>query len=93
MLCLQFTKMIQIQKMNNGYQNEKDLIEAFCALGGNSDKTGTVATNKLKGICDEFELSIDIAELVTLYDADNSGFIDYEEFAAMLKDDAIEGGK
>ena len=67
--------------------------QAFQALGGNSDKTGSVATTKLKGICDDFELSIDIDELVALYDDDNSGFIDYEEFAAMLKDDAVDAAK
>ena len=46
-----------------------------------------MATSQLKAVCDDFELSIDIDELVALYDADNSGFIDYEEFAAMLKDE------
>ena len=29
-------------------------------------------------------------ELVALYDTDCSGFIDFEEFALMLKDDAVE---
>ena len=52
-----------------------------------------MATTKLKGICDDFELSIDIDELVALYDDDNSGFIDYEEFAAMMKDDALDAAK
>jgi Ca2+-binding EF-hand superfamily protein len=93
MTISQFVKMMQIQKLNNGYQNEQDLIEAFQALGGNEDKSGSVATSKLKGICDDFELSIDIGELVALYDSDNSGFIDYEEFAAMLKDDAGDDKK
>ena len=55
--------MMQIQKLNNGYQNEQDLIEAFQALGGNEDKSGSVSTSKLTGICDDFELSIDIGEL------------------------------
>ena len=64
--------------------------QAFQGLGGNADKTGTVSTTQLKGICDDFELSIDMDELVALYDTDCSGFIDYEEFALMLKDDAVE---
>ena len=84
--------MMQIQKLNNGYQNEQDLIEAFQALGGNEDKSGSVATSKLKGICDDFELSMTSASL-SLFTTPNSGFIDYEEFAAMLKDDAGDDKK
>ena len=41
----------------------------------------------MKEICEDFELSININELLALYDRDNSGFIDYDEFALMLKDD------
>ena len=61
--------------------------QAFQGLGGNADKTGSVCTSKLKEICEDFELSIKIDELLALYDRDNSGFIDYDEFALMLKDD------
>ena len=79
--------MIQIQMSGKMGRNESDTIEAFIALGGNQDKTGSVTTESLKSIIDQFELSINIQELINEYDADNSGYIDFEEFSAMLSDD------
>ena len=79
--------MIQIQMSGKMGRNESDTIEAFIALGGNADKTGSVTTESLKSIIDQFELSINIQELINEYDADNSGFIDFEEFSAMLSDE------
>lgn len=87
---LQFIKMVQIHKFNNDGTDQEGMVEAFVALGGQVDKSGTVATAKLKEVCDDFELTIDIAELVAMYDADQSGFIDFEEFALMLRDDPVQ---
>jgi Ca2+-binding EF-hand superfamily protein len=46
-----------------------------------------VSTEALKSVCEDFELSIDIEELVSLYDEDKSGLIDFEEFSHMLSDE------
>ena len=81
---------MQLQKALNGHLNERDMIEAFCSLGGNDDRTGTVSSSALQSVCEDFELTIDIQELVSLYDTDNSGFIDFEEFSSMLTDHEAE---
>ena len=60
-------------------------VDAFIALGGNQDKTGQVSTDKLRHIVKEFGLTIDINRLIAETDTDKSGFIDYNEFAVMMK--------
>lgn len=60
-------------------------VDAFIALGGNADKTGQVSAEKLRLIVKEFGLTIDIERLIREVDTDHSGFIDYQEFAVMMK--------
>lgn len=60
-------------------------VDAFIALGGNADKTGQVSTDKLRHVVKEFGLTIDINRLIAETDTDRSGFIDYNEFAVMMK--------
>jgi Ca2+-binding EF-hand superfamily protein len=60
-------------------------LDAFVALGGNRDQSGVVSTERLRSIVrNDFALPIDIDRLIREADTDGSGFIDYEEFAAML---------
>jgi calmodulin len=60
-------------------------VDAFIALGGNPDKTGQISTDKLRHVVKEFGLTIDINRLIAETDTDRSGFIDYNEFAVMMK--------
>ena len=60
-------------------------VDAFIALGGNADKTGQISTERLRSIVKDFGLTIDIAKLIQEYDTDRSGFVDYQEFAEMMK--------
>ena len=83
-------RFLLLQKDRISSAGNIDDLEAFCALGGNRDKTGQVETLKLQAIINDFELSIDIEELIKEYDVDNSGFIDFAELASMLKDDDDE---
>eukprot|EP00879_Flechtneria_rotunda_P010189 GHRR01010652.1.p1 GENE.GHRR01010652.1~~GHRR01010652.1.p1 ORF type:complete len:148 (+),score=42.96 GHRR01010652.1:57-500(+) len=64
--------------------DEADTIDAFVALGGNADKSGKISTEKLKSTIKEFELTLNIDRLVREVDVDRSGFIDYNEFKAIM---------
>lgn len=47
----EFLKVIENQKASAAKANdETDTIEAFVALGGNSDKTGEISTEKLRAV-------------------------------------------
>lgn len=90
----EFLKIVENQKWLSGSkvasagipEDETDTIEAFVALGGNADKTGTISSQKLSTIIKtDFELEIDIDKLIAETDTDNSGEIDYEELKVMLK--------
>ena len=81
----EFLKVIMAQKAKvAGQDDESDTVDAFIALGGNADKTGEVSTDKLRAICKDFGLTIDIERLIRETDTDRSGFIDYEEFKVMM---------
>merc|ERR1719424_2476725 len=55
-------------------------VDAFIALGGRSDKSGEISTEKLRAVIKDFGLTIDIDRLIRDTDTDHSGLIDYEEF-------------
>jgi calmodulin len=60
-------------------------LDAFVALGGNKDQSGVVSTDRLReAVRDDFALPVDIDRLIREADADGSGFIDYDEFSAMV---------
>lgn len=49
-------------------------MDAFVAMGGNSDKSGTVDANKLIQIVKtDFKMTIDIERLINEMDRDKSG--------------------
>ena len=69
-------------------------MDAFVAMGGNEDKSGKVyithifkvdADKLIDIIKNEFELTIDIENLIKEIDEDGSGEIEYDEFKALLK--------
>ena len=61
-------------------------LDAFVALGGNRDQSGVISTDKLRAaVRDDFAIPINIDRLIREADADGSGFIDFEEFSAMLR--------
>lgn len=61
------------------------MVDAFVAMGGNPDKTGTIDAKALiKTVKNEFELTIDIERLIMEIDGDKSGKIDYYEFKNLL---------
>lgn len=72
--------------MANNEDDETDTRDAFVAMGGNEDCSGKVLKDKLIEIVKkEFELTIDIENLIKEVDEDDSGEIEWGEFKKLLK--------
>ena len=81
----QFKRVIGKQRTFQKNSNEEDTLDAFVALGGSIDKTGSVDADQLISIIkDQFEMTIDIESLIREIDKDESGEIDFEEFETLL---------
>ena len=75
----------QIREQRGEGSNEDDLMDAYVAMGGDSDGGGCVDAEKLiKTIRDDFEMTIDIEALIAEADEDGSGEIEFDEFRDML---------
>lgn len=82
----EFLKVIENQKeRSENFDDESDMIDAFVACGGSQDTSGFVKRETLvKIIKHDFGLTIDIEDLISKIDADNSGEIEFAEFKALL---------
>ena len=57
--------MIAEQNKNQSATNEEDTLDAFVAMGGESDGDGSIDAAKLVRIIkEEFEMTIDIEKLI-----------------------------
>ena len=65
-------------------------MSAFVAMGGNSDRTGAIQTEKLTAACQEFGLTIDIDALIREVDDDGNGTVDFDEFTMMMSTSKFE---
>jgi calmodulin len=63
---------------------EQDFIDTFVSFGGNSDKTGKIAFDHIKKVCEKFGLTVDIQQMISKMDTDGNGNIDYAEFKKIL---------
>jgi centrin-2 len=73
-------------KNANSEDDDSDTLDAFVAMGGQADKEGSVDANQLINIIkNEFEMTIDIENLINEIDKDKSGKIEYDEFKTLLK--------
>ena len=73
----QFKHVIAEQKKNQSATNEEDTLDAFVAMGGQSDGDGYIDADKLiRIIKEEFEMTIDIEKLIKDIDEDGSGQIE-----------------
>ena len=81
-----FLQVIEFQKVRTlNYDDDTDMIDAFVACGGLSDKTGFVKRDTLvKIVKHDFGLTIDIEDLINKYDNEGTGQIGFEEFKLLL---------
>eukprot|EP00501_MAST-03F_sp_TOSAG23-6_P002027 GSMAST32.ASY1.ANO1.2115.1 assembled CDS len=82
----EFLTVIKMQKSRaSNVDDESDILDAFVALGGESDKSGHVNSETLvKIIKHDFGLTINIEQLIDAIDTDNSGLIEYDEFKLLM---------
>ncbi|CAD8096554.1 unnamed protein product [Paramecium sonneborni] len=82
-----FKRAIAIYKIIEEDNEQDDTLDAFVAMGGNADKSGTVdATKLIQIIKSDFKMTIDIERLINEMDRDKSGQISYQEFKNLLSD-------
>lgn len=68
-------------------ESDQVTLDAYTAIGGPADKSGHIDGEVLVRIIkQEFELPIDIEELIRSVDDSGNGEIEYEEFENMLQD-------
>lgn len=68
-------------------EDDEVTLDAYTAIGGPADKSGHIDGQVLVRIIkEEFELPIDIEELIRSVDDSGNGEIEYDEFEKMLKD-------
>ena len=80
--------IIQKRESERG-SSEQDLLDAFVAMGGETDGDGHIDAEKLiKTIKDDFEMTINIEELIDEIDEDGSGQIEFDEFYKLLQSGA-----
>ena len=80
----EFMAMVAYAKSKTNTNNNDDTLEAFVAIGGNSDGTGQISVEKLVNTLAEFELEVDLAGMLQEVDKDKSGQIDFSEFRLLL---------
>ena len=86
------------KRENERGSSDADLLDAFVAMGGDADGGGCVDADKLiETIKKEFEMTINIEQLIADVDEDGSGEIEFDEFKELLaggggdEDDEGEG--
>ncbi|KXZ54948.1 hypothetical protein GPECTOR_3g117 [Gonium pectorale] len=86
--CIEFNEFVRVIQFNKALSardgDELDTLDAFVALGGNLDRTGKISMEKLRSICEEFELTVNLDRLVKDNDRDLNGVLSYDEFRALL---------
>ena len=81
----QFKNMVMEKREDEQGSSDADLLDAYIAMGGDSDGGGCVDADKLIAtIKDEFEMTIDIEALILEVDEDGSGEIEFDEFKELL---------
>lgn len=94
----QFQEIVLEKRENERGSSDADLLDAFVAMGGDADGGGCVDADKLiETIKKEFEMTINIEQLIADVDEDGSGEIEFDEFKELLaggggdEDDEGEG--
>ena len=83
------TRIVQREIQRLKGSDESELLDAYVAMGGESDGGGCVDAKKLiSTIKAEFGMTIDIEKLIEEIDEDGSGEIEFDEFKALLQSEA-----
>lgn len=81
----QFKRIIAQQKHNKKIRHEQETLDAFVAMGGQEDGSGSIDSQILINVIkNDFKMTIDIEKLLKDLDRDGSGQISYDEFRYLL---------
>jgi Ca2+-binding EF-hand superfamily protein len=88
---IDFDEFLQVvaMYMPDDQDNEKEILSAYIAMGGDPDKGGFIEADRLRKVVKEFGLTIDLEALLAHYDTDYSGKIEFDEFKAMMGTDEV----
>ena len=76
----EFMRLMKNRKVRQQAVSNDDLLEAYIACGGDEDGGGCVNADILvRVIKEDFQLAIDIQELIQAVDEDGSGEIEFDE--------------
>jgi Ca2+-binding EF-hand superfamily protein len=76
----EFVRLMTARKKRQQAVSDDDLLEAYVACGGDEDGGGCVNADILvRVIKEDFQLAIDIKELIMAVDEDGSGEIEFDE--------------
>ena len=92
----QFKQIVIDKRENEAGSSDEDLLDAFVAMGGQPDGEGSIdAETLIDTIKNQFEMTINIEELIQEVDEDGSGEIEFDEFKQLLQagmgGDDVEG--
>eukprot|EP00762_Andalucia_godoyi_P001735 ANDGO_07066.mRNA.1 Dynein 18 kDa light chain len=83
----EFLEMQRVFKRKfKGIEQDPETISAFVSLGGNPDRTGHIIGENLLKVCTEMGLTIRVKQLLEEFDTDGSGFLDFDEFSSILRE-------
>ena len=75
--------IIKYLEMEEPAEQEDEYLDAFVALGGCYDKTGTIEIHRIREIIkDDFELTISMEEYLNSVDSENA--LDFYQFCVLL---------
>ena len=78
-----YCQLIVIQEKEDNDEYDSDLIDAFSAVGGNEDGSGTVSGQKLLESLEEFGLSVDIKHLLKSIGISNDE-LNFKQFCKLI---------
>lgn len=85
---IEFYEFLRIyERFQDSEDDEQDMIDAFVAMGGNEDKSGEIDSQKLIDVIrHQFEMTINIEQLIDEIDENQDGTLQYDEFKQLLSD-------
>lgn len=85
---IEFHEFLRIyEKFQDSEEDEQDMVDAFVAMGGNEDKSGEIDSQRLIDVIrHQFEMTINIEQLIDEIDENQDGTLQYDEFKQLLSD-------
>lgn len=80
----------EIYKHSKKEEQEQNILDAWCVLGGKRDKSGTVDANRMKTLLSTLGVGFDVEKGLQELDTDHSGNVEFNEFSQLLRQSSGE---